>query len=115
MHRSALRRIKTHVRQGGHGVPKRDDFRRFDRGWENFARIYEPAAKSWPAYDNSDLAPAIGKRETKVPICPKRSKRFAAGVGRALRQAAKIARKTARMHGTPIYIVEDGEIVAERP
>jgi hypothetical protein len=29
--------------------------------------------------------------------------------------AAKTARKIARMHGTPIYIVEDGKIVAKRP
>ncbi len=32
------------------------------------------------------------------------SKEFSAAVGRALRRAAKVARKTARMHGTPIYI-----------
>jgi hypothetical protein len=51
----------------------------------------------------------------KVPARPKRPERFAAGVGRALRLAAKTARKTARMHGTPIYIVQDGKIVAKRP
>ncbi len=32
------------------------------------------------------------------------SKEFSAAVGRALRRAAKVARKTASMHGTPIYI-----------
>jgi hypothetical protein len=36
-------------------------------------------------------------------------------VGRALRRAAKVARKTARMHGTPIYIWKDGKVVAEKP
>jgi hypothetical protein len=51
----------------------------------------------------------------KVPTRPKRPESFAAGVGRALRQAAKAARKTARMHGTPIYIVEDGKVVAKSP
>jgi hypothetical protein len=51
----------------------------------------------------------------KVPTRPKRPESFAAGVGRALRQAGKAARKTARMHGTPIYILEDGKIVAKRP
>mgnify|MGYP005613776641 CR=1 FL=1 len=35
-------------------------------------------------------------------------------VGRALRRAAKVARKTARMHGTPIYIWKDGKVVAEK-
>ena len=37
---------------------------------------------------------------------------FAAGVGRALRRAAKDAQKTARMYGTPIYVWEKGKVVA---
>lgn len=36
-------------------------------------------------------------------------------VGRALRRAAKVARKTARMHGTPIYVEENGKILALKP
>jgi hypothetical protein len=40
---------------------------------------------------------------------------LSASVGRALRRAAKAARKTARMHGTPIYIWKDGKVVAEQP
>ena len=43
------------------------------------------------------------------------SKEFSAAVGRALRRAAKVARKTARMHGTPIYIWKNGKVVAEKP
>jgi len=35
--------------------------------------------------------------------------------GRALRRAAKVARKTARMHGTPIYVWENGKVVAKKP
>lgn len=46
---------------------------------------------------------------------PQTSKEISAGVGRALRRAAKVARKTARMHGTPIYIWKDGKVVAEKP
>lgn len=42
-------------------------------------------------------------------------KEFALQVGRALRRAAKVARKTARMYGTPVYVLRDGKIVAERP
>ena len=42
-------------------------------------------------------------------------KDFSAAVGRALRRAAKVARKTARMHGTPIYVLRGGKIVAEKP
>jgi hypothetical protein len=45
----------------------------------------------------------------------KETQEFSAAVGRALRRAAKVARKTARMHGTPIYIWENGKVVAEKP
>jgi len=38
-----------------------------------------------------------------------------AGAGRALRRAALVARKTARLHGTPIYVWRDGKVVAEKP
>ena len=50
-----------------------------------------------------------------MPTRPKRPQSFAAGVGRALRLAAKTARKTARIYGTPIYVLQDGKIVAKRP
>jgi hypothetical protein len=45
----------------------------------------------------------------------KQNKALAAAVGRALRRAAKAARKTARAYGTPIYIWRDGKVVAEKP
>ena len=48
-------------------------------------------------------------------VRPQNSKEFSAAVGRALRRAAKVARRTARMHGTPIYIWKDGKVVAEKP
>lgn len=35
--------------------------------------------------------------------------------GRALRRSARVARKTARAHGTPIYIWRDGKVIAEKP
>ena len=38
-----------------------------------------------------------------------------AGAGRALRRAALVARKTARIYGTPVYIWRDGKVVAEKP
>jgi hypothetical protein len=46
---------------------------------------------------------------------PKTPKELSAAVGRALRRAAKVARKEARMHGTPIWIEENGKIVAVKP
>ena len=44
----------------------------------------------------------------------KETREFSAAVGRALRRAAKVARKTARMHGTPIYIWKNDKVVAEK-
>lgn len=40
---------------------------------------------------------------------------FAARVGRALLRAGESARRTARMYGTPLYVLEKGRIVAKRP
>ncbi|MGH7846796.1 MAG: hypothetical protein ACREQW_16750 [Candidatus Binatia bacterium] len=51
-------------------------------------------------------------KRTKVK---RETKEFSAAVGRALRRAAKVARKTARMYGTPIYVWKDGKVVAEKP
>jgi hypothetical protein len=32
-----------------------------------------------------------------------------------MRRAARTAREVARMHGTPIYVWEDGKVVAKKP
>ncbi len=40
---------------------------------------------------------------------------FAARVERALLRAGENARRTARMYGTPLYVLEKGRIVAKRP
>ena len=40
---------------------------------------------------------------------------FSAGVARGLRMAARRARKIARMYGTPIYVWENGKVVAKKP
>ncbi len=44
-----------------------------------------------------------------------KSKRRLTPAGRALIRAARVARKTARMHGTPLYFWRDGKVVAEKP
>jgi hypothetical protein len=41
--------------------------------------------------------------------------KFAARVERALVRAEKAARRTARMYGTPLYVWENGKVVAQRP
>lgn len=45
----------------------------------------------------------------------RRPSAFSRSVGRALRRAAKVARKTAKMYGTPIYVWENGKVVAKKP
>jgi len=51
-------------------------------------------------------------KQTKVK---NETRLFSTAVGCALRRAAQVARKTARMHGTPIYIWKNGKVVAEKP
>jgi len=75
-------------------------------------------ADSWAVYDNSGRAPRLlEKKSVKAKTRTKASRplSFAAGVGRALRRAAKDARKTARMYGTPLYVWENGKVVAKKP
>jgi hypothetical protein len=43
------------------------------------------------------------------------SRRFLVAVERSIQQAARRARATARMYGTPIYVWEKGRIVAKKP
>ncbi len=47
----------------------------------------------------------------KSPKVQEERKAFVRSVGRALRRAANVARKTARLHHTPIYIWKDGKVV----
>ncbi len=50
----------------------------------------------------------------KKPVT-KQTKEFTAAVGRALRRAGRVARKTAHAYGTSIYIWQDGKIVTLKP
>ena len=56
---SDRRRIASRVAQGGHDVPRIDVLRRFKRGLENFAALYQPLADSWELYDNSGAVPVL--------------------------------------------------------
>jgi len=112
----ALRRISARVRQGGHNVPRADVRRRFERGWDHFVRIYRPLAEEWAVYDSSCESPKLLEPVTRrKPVRAKNAESFATGVGRGLRLAARAARKVARAHGTPVYVWENGRVVAKRP
>lgn len=60
-------------------------------------------------------AKAAGNERMKVKRTATTKLKTAMKVGRALRQAAKDARRTARMHGVPIYVWEKGKVVALKP
>jgi len=51
------------------------------------------------------------KKRTKKIV----AKGFAASVEPALKRAAKVARRTAKMYGTKLYFWKDGKLVAEKP
>jgi hypothetical protein len=55
------------------------------------------------------------KNAVKKGTREKQLDEFSAAVGRALRRAAKNARKVARDHGTPLYFWRNGKVVAEKP
>jgi predicted ABC-type ATPase len=105
----AVRRIAARVRQGGHNVPKGDVLRRFFRSWHNFETRYRPLADAWAAYDNS------GRSQKLMESNSNRHPRPAARVERALLRASETARRTARRYGTPIYVRENGKVIAKRP
>jgi hypothetical protein len=60
-------------------------------------------------------APTIGNDRVTGKQTRKVEPKLAEKVGRALRRAAKDARRTARMHGVPIYVWENGKVVALKP
>jgi hypothetical protein len=111
--RLTLRRIAARVRQGGHDVPKQDMVRRFVRSWDNFEPVYRwrmPGPFTTIRTANLSYWREDLKAQKRRPV-----QSFAAGVGQALRKAAKDAAKTARMHGTPLYVWEKGRVVAKKP
>jgi hypothetical protein len=83
--------------------------------FERSENSYRPLENPWSVYDDFDDVSIAGAFTMKRKNNPRSSKEFSAAVGRALRRAAKVARKTARMHGTPIYIWKNGKVVAEKP
>lgn len=105
----ALRRVAARVRQGGHDVPTDDLLRRFSRSRQNFETHYCPLADAWAMYDSSIMPPTLMDSDSNNG--PKLAER----VERALIRAGKAARRAARMHGIPLYVWENGRVVANRP
>jgi predicted ABC-type ATPase len=49
-------RVAERVRQGGHNIPTETIERRYEKGLQNFFRLYQPIADDWYFYDNSNIA-----------------------------------------------------------
>ena len=50
----SISRVRGRVKLGGHGIPEDTIRRRYQRGLENFFRLYQPLADSWEFYDNDN-------------------------------------------------------------
>ena len=46
-----MARVRRRVSLGGHDIPLADQFRRFDRCYENFHHIYRKVCHEWSIYD----------------------------------------------------------------
>jgi len=53
------RRVAQRVAQGGHDIPEDVIRRRFERGLDNFDRLYRPLADAWQRYDASVWPPIL--------------------------------------------------------
>ena len=56
---TAIARVASRVRQGGHDVPEAVIRRRFAAGLENFHRHYKLAVDDWALYDNTGAEPVM--------------------------------------------------------
>ncbi len=56
---TAIARVASRVRQGGHDIPETVIRRRFAAGLNNFERRYKQAVDDWALYDNSGAQPEL--------------------------------------------------------
>ncbi len=69
----SIQRVAERVRTGGHDVPADTIRRRYQRGLDNFHRMYRPLARHWWCYDNSQLGArlvAFGETDSLSVIEP---------------------------------------------
>jgi len=69
---TAISRVASRVRLGGHNVPASDIRRRFEAGLRNLFNLYMPVISAWQIYDNSHPGSPIkiaeGGRETSLCV-----------------------------------------------
>jgi predicted ABC-type ATPase len=67
----AIERVEARVLSGGHNIPTDVILRRYDRGIENFSKLYAPICDFWMLIDNSEPPFQIiaeGFKTTKILI-----------------------------------------------
>jgi predicted ABC-type ATPase len=56
---TAIERVASRVRQGGHHIPEPVIRRRFAAGRQNFSQHYKSAVDDWVLYDNTGAEPVL--------------------------------------------------------
>ncbi|WP_197277123.1 zeta toxin family protein [Sphingomonas profundi] len=56
---TAIARVATRVRQGGHNIPEAVIRRRFEAGWSNFRQHYRQVVDDWAVYDSAGAEPVM--------------------------------------------------------
>mgnify|MGYP002630227716 CR=1 FL=1 len=56
---TAIARVASRVRQGGHDIPEMVIRRRFAAGLRNLEQVYKAAVDSWAVYDNGGNEPIL--------------------------------------------------------
>src|SRR5215510_2469371 len=77
----------------------------------HFGRHFGKTLYGVTIHSPRSIAEALLKTTAREPL----PSEFSRAIGRALRRAARRARETARMHGTPIYVLKNGKVVAIKP
>ena len=99
--------VRRRLKQGGHNVLRRDVLRRFTRSWSNFEKHERLFADIWSVYDNLRRKPKLLERSPlNEKAIYKQVKNFPPPPAAPVRRAAKVARKTACMHGPDLCLEE---------
>jgi predicted ABC-type ATPase len=130
----SIARVRHRVASGGHHVPDDVVRRRYERGIDNFFRLYRPIADRWRVYDNSDRAKArliaFGHGDEDVEVLDPRTwnmtkppdvirERAPArepfddieAVNRAVARGVREALRRHKLLGESIAVWEDGRVV----
>lgn len=96
--------------------PYRDELRPFADEMPSHSSLATRLRDRWAIYEKSGAAPKLVERPLSTRSKrPKTTENFAAGVGRGLIKSARTVREVALVYGTPIYVWENGKVVAKDP